>query len=407
MSIPAANQILTSKDQLQISFTSAFQYVNNSDGSGIEDVSWWRPLPAAGFYPLGDLTHPGFGDANGVGVVATVKGLQAGVLQPPTGFTKVGTFECDRINHLWFWRPTPPPGYVSLGLVVGSPGDTPPPLDVVMCIREDLVVPSAIGDMVWGGHGDESLARLWGTKTQPSPPGEAYFNPGTFVGVNDESLNAPKSDPSAYALQIDVTETPPSNPLPRPKLQSYDGPPPDASDTVEYIVEVPWFTVVDPQLTALQQLTTSPRYRLVRTDRYHLLYSIYNEAPRDMPITRTYSWGTDATASHEFSETTGISFTLGYGGGLLDSGPSFSCTLTQSFTVTDTSTQGWQQQQTSEYGPIVCPGNTAIAIYTIASTYTLMRESGEVIAIPVPYTAGGDGVSLYITTYPDPIGAPN
>ncbi len=278
MSIPAVDQILTYKDQLQISFTSAFEYVNNSDGSGIEDVSWWRPQPSAGFYPLGDLTHAGFGDANGVGVVATVKGLQAGVLQSPTGFTKVGTFQCDRINHLWFWRPTPPPGYVSLGLVVGAPGDTPPSPDVVMCIREDLVVPSAIGDMVWGGHGDESLARLWGTKPQSSPPGEAYFDPGTFVGVNDESLNAPKSDPSAYALQIDVTETPPSKPLPRPMLQSFDAPQPDASDTVEYIVEVPWFTVVDPQLTTLQQLLTSPRYRLARADRYHLLYYIYNQA---------------------------------------------------------------------------------------------------------------------------------
>jgi Vacuolar protein sorting-associated protein 62 len=168
LSIPAANQILTYENQLQIAFTSAFEYVNNSDGSGIEDVSWWRPRPPDGFYPLGDLTHPGFGDANGVGLIATVKGMTEGVLQPPIGFTKVGTFMCGRIDHLWFWRPTPPPGYVSLGLVVGAPGDTPPSPDVVMCIREDLVVPSSIGGMVWGGHGDESLARLWGGSGAPS-----------------------------------------------------------------------------------------------------------------------------------------------------------------------------------------------------------------------------------------------
>jgi hypothetical protein len=170
-------------------------------------------------------------------------------------------------------------------------------------------------------------------------------------------------------------------------------------------VEVPWFTVKDPQLTPLQQLLTSPRYRLVRTDHYRRIYYNYNEAPRDVPYTVTYTWGTDSTVSNEFSETTGISFTAGYDGGL-EAGWSFSCTLTQSFTVTDTTTQGWQQQQTSTFGPITCPGNTAIAVYTIASTYSLMRESGQVITSPVPYTAGGDGVSFYITTYPDPIDAP-
>jgi hypothetical protein len=57
-----------------------------------------------------------------------------------------------------FWRPLPPEGYVCLGLVAqrgwGKPG-----LDVVRCVRFDLVAPGKLGDRIWidkgtGAHTD-------------------------------------------------------------------------------------------------------------------------------------------------------------------------------------------------------------------------------------------------------------
>lgn len=392
--------MLTYNDELQIAFTGAFEYVNNSAGSGIEDVSWWRPLPPDGFYSLGDLTHPGFGDANGVGLIATVKGVKEGALKPPTGFTKVGTFQCDRINHLWFWRPTPPAGYVSLGLVVGAPGDTPPSHDVVMCIRADLVVPADIGDMVWGGHGDESLARLWGTKPRKAPPGRAYFQPGTFVGINTESLAPPKSDPSAYSLRIEDKATPPREPLPRPKLQGYDHPD-DPDETVAYRVTLPWFAVRDPQFldSPGEQFVQSPKYFLDRTDHYHLVFFGYNEGKAEQTFDRSFAWGTNATASHEFSSTTSISFTVGWSSGDT-AGINASFSLTQSFTVTDTTTQGWSSEETQDFH-VVIPPESAVAVYTIASEYTLYNSQLTEVAPPVPYTHGGNSVQLYYTQFPD------
>ena len=61
---------------------------------------------------------------------------------PPLAFEHAGTRTPPSIAAagLVAWTPTPPPGFVALGVVCAPEGSGPPPLDAMRCVRRELVV---------------------------------------------------------------------------------------------------------------------------------------------------------------------------------------------------------------------------------------------------------------------------
>lgn len=396
---------------LEIGFTMAFQSRGDSRGSTQEAVGFWRPVPApgSGFYALGDLIFPGFEDANNSAWAATVKAAQTAAtgtvalppIAPPTGYEKVGNLvemgplaNGEFMGYYWFWRPSPPEGYVSLGLLIGDPNsDNPPTTDLVMCVRSNLVVLAGINPkIVFSGHSDEHLARLWTTSPQQAPPGLLYFNPGTFIGWNSESLSPPPSDPSAYSLILNAVDQPKQQQT-TPPTPVLAGPwrPEQQTESVAYRVTLPWFAVTDPGMKSSVQLEKSPNYYLERVDTYTCVG--FGNNATTVPQQQGVSWSTGTTGeqSKTFSETTGIEISAG------SKELGFSVKLTQSFTYTTESSSGWSKDTTASEQTTV-PPDTAIAVFAITSAYNLFRSDGSLVSGGVEYTA--DNSTMCWAQYP-------
>jgi hypothetical protein len=386
---------------LVIGFTTNFDCRWHDAGSGGKyNGAFWHPIippDMADFHPIGTLGWSGYGDINGIAVIAVVKdanGPAGDALCVPKRFDPVWTDKGSGAKYNGsMWRPIPPEGYVALGLVCNSNWG-PPPLEDVRCVRSDLVVAAMTGNGIWNDENtgcDENFSAWW-IQAPAAPPGEIFLTPGTFIGWTSHLM--PTTDPNAYALRLPIPqETPPDNPTPpAPVLHDYSRPIPFEQDTVAYSSILPWFTVKDPNLTPTAQLVKSPKYRLERVDRYKLIDHGHN----DTSVTQEFSWsfttGTSEEKAKTFSETTSIEL----GGEWQISGTfKFSAKLNQSFTYTETTTKGWSTEVTKEI-KITVPSGKAVAVYSIQSTYRLFRADGSQVSTEVPYNTE----SIYWTEYP-------
>ncbi len=91
-----------------------------------------------------------------------------------------------------------------------------------------------------------------------------------------------------------------------------------------------------------------------------------------------------------FSSTTSIEL-----GGEWEIGFKVSAKLSQSFTYTETTTNGWSMALTKTIVARV-PPHKALAAYKIQSTYKLFRADGFQVSTAVPY----ETESIYWTEYP-------
>jgi hypothetical protein len=387
---------------LVIGFTTNFECRWHDMGSGGKyNGAFWHPIippDMADFHPIGTLGWPGYGDINGMAVIAVVKdanGDKGDALRKPTKYELVWNDKGSGAKYNGsMWRPIPPEGYVALGLVCNKDWGPPPPEDV-RCVRSDLVVSAMPGDCIWVDTetGSDTDFGAWGIWAPGAPAaGEILFSPGTFIGWT--SHLKPTTDPNAYALLLPIQqETPPDNSTPpAPILHDYSRPTPYEQDTVAYSSILPWFTVKDPNLTPAAQLVKSPKYRLERKDHYKLIDHGYNDTSETQEFNWSFTTGTSEEKAKTFSETTSIEL----GGEWQISGTfKFSAKLNQSFTYTETTTEGWSTAVTKQITVKVPPGK-AVAAYSIQSTYRLFRADGSQVSTEVPYNTE----SIYWTEYP-------
>jgi len=91
----------------------------------------WRPSLPTGYAMLGDIINArGAAPQGEVAVIRDVPALCA----LPIRFEKVTGYDKPA-----FWRPIPPQGFVSMGIIVSSSELDEPALDTVRCLREELV----------------------------------------------------------------------------------------------------------------------------------------------------------------------------------------------------------------------------------------------------------------------------
>ncbi|KAB0493762.1 Vps62-related protein [Pseudomonas vancouverensis] len=404
-------------DNLLIGFTSEFQRIWDNRRSRSQPCSFWRPTPTAdllpGFFPLGDLAHPGLDSIDGKRVVAVVSddhsqntdGAKAKALRPPTDFELVWRSAGSRTDaDCTIWRPIPPDGYVALGLVCADRDK--PSLNTVRCVRADLVIGAFVGKLIWNDKdsGAKQDFSAWSVQPPAAAAGEVYFAPGSFIGVEGHARPATNLPAYSLRMQIPVQVNPPPK---APTLSGQKQPLPVEAVRVTQIARLPWFTITDPDLPALEQTRTSPFYRMERTDKYILVGYSHNTGTE----AQTVKWKVPRLQSSEklqaFAHASSVEF-AGQWPMKPDSGPiTFSARLSHDFAHTESTSSNWFDSAETEFLALVAK-NKAMAAYLMQSDYKLLRENGTEVTTGVSFT---EVSSLYLTEFtteeePDPLSDP-
>lgn len=396
------------QDNLLISFTTDFHRVWSSNGSKAKPATFWRPAPAPdglpGYFPLGDVLVPVDANINGEIAAAVVcekdmkraESTRGKALARPVDFELIwketGAHSMTRLS---IWRPLAPVGYVALGQVC-TIDHCKPSLNSVRCVRQDLVIPANVGELIWNDKGSGASLNFsaFGIEPPTAAAGDILFAPDTFVGV--QGYNKPAEPAMAYALRMQVPMQI-NTPLPAPILSGYGKPAERETVTIAQVARLPWFAVRDHAHPG-EQFRHSPWYALKRTDEYVLAGHARNESDKHRAARWTAPRAQNAVILHKFQSFTALDIAKAW--------PAlpfsdirvrrFSACLPKAFTHTETTSSGWHELRPQVVMAMV-PKQTAVAAYQIHSHYELLRENGTQVAVGFGYT---DDASLLLVQYP-------
>ncbi|NWL18428.1 Vps62-related protein [Pseudomonas umsongensis] len=379
-------------DNLLINFTTEFQRLWDSGRSQAKPATFWRAAPAPdllpGYFSLGDLVIPGHDSINSKKVAVVVcEGPKSGestkvnALSPPIDFEQVWrSAGSTTVADCTIWRPIPPDGYVAMGMVCSD--REKPSLNVVRCIREDLVVASTVGNLIWSDKSSGARQDLsaWSICPPIAQKGEIYLSPGTFAGVRGYSK---PTTLTTYSLRMNIPLQ--INPqLQAPVLSGIGQPAQLEKAETTYIAKLPWFTVIDPVLSPIEQLRTTPSYLLERTDQYVLVGSGHNEDA----ASKTFKWTVHRVQTRQsltaFALVTSIEFDSEWPINVQAPLINFSGRLDKKFAHADES-GGWSAHAATEVFVVVSKNRT-VAVYQMQSNYRLLREDRTQVTTELNYT---------------------
>ncbi|MFJ4197618.1 Vps62-related protein [Pseudomonas sp. NPDC089534] len=389
-------------DNLLISFTTEFYRVWDTHGSRAKPAAFWRPTPAPdvlpGYFPLGDVAVADLDNINEKRVVAVVCEADAQsadlalgkALSPPDDYELIWKDSGTKSKKDGaIWRPVPPNGYVALGSVCTNDHEKPS-LNAIRCVRADLVVASRVDELIWSdkGSGAKQSFSAWRITPPHAPAGEIYLAPGTFSSAGNYSK--PEMGNPTYSLRVPIAlEVSPQPPAPELTAE----PPARLTEPAKltHTARLPWFAVMDPSLSPLEQLRRSPGYRLERTDQYMLIGYGHNTESQK----RTFRWTAPRVQRTEhlrtFAQITAIEFGRQWPG---DSPAplQFSAKLDEDFVLCGAQANEWLNARPLDVITFAA-GKKSIAVYLVQSNYTLLREDGKPVTDTVSYT---DGNRLHI-----------
>lgn len=121
----------------------------NRGNSAKKKVSIWRPIVPPGCFYVGDIAVPGYEPPN-VGLVLHDL-IDGTTLRSPLDFQKVGHIDKrGGMDSVSFWFPQAPPGYVSLGCIASKSATKPEEINLLRCVRSDLVIGDQFPDnSIW------------------------------------------------------------------------------------------------------------------------------------------------------------------------------------------------------------------------------------------------------------------
>lgn len=392
-------------NDLLISFTSEFLPLWSDKGSGAHKaIGLWRPSTASDalspFFSLGDIAVDHYRNVNQSKVVAVVSDankVDGTALRPPVDYQLVWHDEgTGALSNTSIWRPIPPQGYVAMGMVCGVNYDKPS-RHAVRCVREDLVVASTSGELIWNDKGSGSASDLsaWSIIPPAATAGEIYLAPGTFVANNSYARPGPAPYSLRLALTAQLNELPPT-----PVLTGTESPTLEETTPTVQVCELPWFCVKDPELTVIEQFQSSPVYRLERTDRYLLAGFGHNTEATSQPFMWTATKGELGGNAKALAFNTNVDLSQEWPAYARAFEPAFSAHLDREFTHAQRSAKGWSQPSSLEIITYIAP-NKAVAAYLLHSEYCLLRQDGKPVSGIVSYT-NGDHVYLSESQDPEP-----
>lgn len=392
-------------DNLLINFTTEFHQVFDTKNLRSSAAGFWRPAPAPdilpGYFPLGDVAISSNGNVNGSIAVAvvcesgspSVDGTKGNALSRPDDFERVWIASgSGATTNASIWRPIPPAGYVALGLVC-SHDSGKPSSNAIRCVRADLVIAANVSDSIWNDKNSGATQNFsaWNIEPPTAAAGEIYFAPGTFFGVQSHTRPA---TPRVYALRMQISLEVTSV-LEAPVLTGYEAPSAVETAGITQTAKLPWFAVQD-NMRPVDQLRTSPYYRLERTDHWVLVGHGHNTSDKARPIKWSAPRAQNTTLSQIFNRLTSIELEGAWPINFPSRAFNFSANLNRHFTHTETSSGGWWNTSPQEVIAMAAK-NKAVAVYQMQSTYQLRREDSTPVAISIEYT---DEESLHLTEYP-------
>lgn len=120
-------------------------------------VSIWRPIVRPGYAILGDCITEGL-EPPAMGII--FKADNPEISAKPVQFTRVACITGKGFDDVFFWYPTAPPGYASLGCVV-SRTDEAPQVDSFCCPRMDLVNQANILEVPISRSSSSKASQCW------------------------------------------------------------------------------------------------------------------------------------------------------------------------------------------------------------------------------------------------------
>ncbi|HEV7405612.1 MAG TPA: Vps62-related protein [Chthoniobacteraceae bacterium] len=384
---------------LEIAFTTAFDKTWEDRGSRAnKDVSTWRPKPmpnqqGQGYYPIGDIAMPNYSDPNKkeVGVLVRDRpGASRPALAVPAGkdtvwryvketLTSMGTVSSRKVYE--FHNLTAPADFIAMGGLGGTPADP----SLYRCVRKDLTVSAdaQASKVVWtdaGTSGGHKPGSIWSITPYHAPEGTYVLAPNVMVGAKSRS-----QPPETHAFKAAPFEKvdPPAPPTTPPFTSTNQ--PAARGDVVLYKLKMPWFSVKDPGLKPIEQLTQSPVYELVRSDCYVQKLFLNNTTSIEQEKEIGWSYGFNKTETQSFTKTFG--FELG-GEFQLSQKLSISGKFSGSYAhgvETSTTTQ-WSVDMRQK---LKVPPRAAGAAYVLESAYELYRSNGGRIQAQKPMYSPG------------------
>lgn len=169
--------------QLKYGNTSQFSPIFTTQGTGtIEQAVFYRPVPAEGYYVIGDYGQGNLDPASGSILTVTVIDPDPDdpMLVPPVGYQLIWNGTSAGIDGS-FWQPVAPPNYVALGAVAQF-GINQPAIAGYRCLRFDQVEVGSLGGPIWtnGGSVPASVYQVVGSNaffaqaTQAPPVAPVY-----------------------------------------------------------------------------------------------------------------------------------------------------------------------------------------------------------------------------------------
>jgi hypothetical protein len=401
--IDVGELLITYTDQFNLIVTST--YATNSNYY----FTIAEPIEIDGFHRLGSFGRYQPDSPTNTSAVMLVKAEEVSdALAFPTGYTwvtEIGVEYMVGIEEKWdVWRPIAPDGYVAMGMVV-LPREryyvkVPPPLDYVVCVREDLTIPAetswlmnAYLFMQSGG------ARVGWSVNQPAAEAHtsAYLAPGTFV-INPTQ---PYHDALVNVLKVDLPqlgEAPYQTFV--PKLNSYEEPPEETVPTLSRAVMVPCTIVTDSHFVnnLHGRIAESPFYRLERQVFYKRLYHNHNQTSEVQNNLVTITSGITTTESERRWNETGITVSAEAGISISFFSAKITTTLSTTFGY-ERLTSIEELTQTEIQSSINTPPGKAAALWQKYNRFVLFRHSGAELE---PVAAWEFGINSYVTDeYPD------
>lgn len=201
-------------DEIECMFVNNYIAGWSDQGSGADtNFSSWIPIVPDGFYALG---HFGWNDYNApdwsIVVIRSTSPMGAPncPIAFPVDYKLVYSDQGSNSDSDGsIWEPIPPQGYKAMGCVTNISYDKPS-LQVVVCVREDLVIPAKVGDPIWadnGSKGDQNVSLYRISEINPMWIQRTYYvTSGSFCG--HASYDPLAQSDIAYALNIQMDSVP-------------------------------------------------------------------------------------------------------------------------------------------------------------------------------------------------------
>lgn len=175
--------------KIKISIVNSFELAWSDKGSGGDmDGAFYNPVNIPiGFHALGSYGQSNYDSPTGSMVV--VKDNVPDVLANPVDYQliyKDSGSGADKDGS--FWLPTPPEGYVAMGILCVSGYDKPSNSSVV-CLRADLADPAETGNLIWNdkGTGADSDGSFWDIDISAGS-----VKTGSFAGASSYDASSAK-----------------------------------------------------------------------------------------------------------------------------------------------------------------------------------------------------------------------